>query len=236
MAFAIHWYESAMNIHVYPIPIPPSSPSPFHPSGSSQCTSPEQLSHASNLGWWSVSPLIVYVFQCYFLRTSHPRLLPQSPKVCSVQRWQVLFESTLLRLPSAPWAHYPKWGLSFMHLPDLSHSGSWVLFKGTDNYWLCSLCPPQVKAIQMTWWWARYCPRCAMQLMHLMHLSSNSHSALLDAPEGNVFGVPMSPAGSWAQTVTFPAYVNTPWTLEVKVRKLSSLLGACWEISSLGPR
>ena len=30
--------------------IPP--PSPSHPSGSSQCTSPEHLSHASNLGWW----------------------------------------------------------------------------------------------------------------------------------------------------------------------------------------
>ena len=26
-------------------------PSPFYPSGSSQCTSPEHLSHASNLGW-----------------------------------------------------------------------------------------------------------------------------------------------------------------------------------------
>ena len=63
-------------------PLPPSSPP--NPSGSSQCTSPEHLSHASNLGWWSVSPLIVYLLQCYSLRTSHPRLLPQSPKVCSV--------------------------------------------------------------------------------------------------------------------------------------------------------
>ena len=57
------------------------SPSPSHPSGSSQCTCPEHLSHASNLGWWSVSPLIAYLFQCYSLRTSNPRLLPQSPKV-----------------------------------------------------------------------------------------------------------------------------------------------------------
>ena len=30
-------------------PLPP--PSPSHPSGSSQCTSPEHLSHASSLGW-----------------------------------------------------------------------------------------------------------------------------------------------------------------------------------------
>ena len=63
-------------------PLPP--PSLSHSSRSSQCTSPEHLSHASNLGWRSVSPLIVYLFQYYSLRTSHPRLLPQSPKVCSV--------------------------------------------------------------------------------------------------------------------------------------------------------
>ena len=59
-------------------PLPP--PSPSHPSGSSQCT----LSHASSLDWPSVSHLIIYMFQCYSLRSSHPRLLPQSPKVCSV--------------------------------------------------------------------------------------------------------------------------------------------------------
>ena len=56
--------------------LPP--PSPSHPSGSSQGTSPEHFSHASNLGWWSVSPLVVYLFQCYSLRTSHPLLLPES--------------------------------------------------------------------------------------------------------------------------------------------------------------
>ena len=84
MVLVIHWHESAMDTHVFPIPIPPTPPSPPDPSGSSQCTSPEHLSHASNLGWWSVSPLIVYLFQCCSLRTSHPRLLPQSLKVRSV--------------------------------------------------------------------------------------------------------------------------------------------------------
>ena len=43
-------------------------PSPSPPTGSSQCTSPEYLSHASNLDWWSVSLLIIYVFWCCSLR------------------------------------------------------------------------------------------------------------------------------------------------------------------------
>ena len=63
-------------------PLP--SPSPSHPSVSSQCTSPEHLSHASNLGWRSVSHLIIYMFQCYSLRSSHPCLLPQSPNVSPI--------------------------------------------------------------------------------------------------------------------------------------------------------
>ena len=61
-----------------PIWTPFPSPSPSHPSGSSQCTSPEHLSHTLNLDWRSVSHMIIYLFQCYLLRSSHPRLLPGS--------------------------------------------------------------------------------------------------------------------------------------------------------------
>ena len=66
-----------------PHPDPPSH-LPSHPSGSSQCTSPEHLSHASNLGWRSVSHLIIYMFHCYSLRSSHPHHLPWSPKDFSI--------------------------------------------------------------------------------------------------------------------------------------------------------
>ena len=84
VVFAIHWPESAMGTCVYhcktpshllPHPIPLRCPSALALSA--------QL-HASNLDWSSVSHMVIYMFQCYSLKSSHPRLLPQSPKVCSL--------------------------------------------------------------------------------------------------------------------------------------------------------
>ena len=51
-----------------------------HPSAPALST----LSHALNLDWRSVSHMIIYMFQCYSLKSPHPRLVPQSPKVCSL--------------------------------------------------------------------------------------------------------------------------------------------------------
>ena len=65
-------------------PLPPPSPSHPIPLGHPSTPALSTLSHASNLDWWSVSHLIIYVFQCCSLRSSHPRLLPQSPKDCSI--------------------------------------------------------------------------------------------------------------------------------------------------------
>ena len=63
-------------------PVPP--PSPSHPSGSSQCTALSTLSYASNMDWWSILHMIIYMIQCYSLKSSHRCLLPQSLKVCSL--------------------------------------------------------------------------------------------------------------------------------------------------------
>ena len=65
----------------------PESPShlPPHPIPLGYPSAPalSALFHASNLDWSSISRMIIYMFQCYSLKSSHP-LLPQSPKVCSL--------------------------------------------------------------------------------------------------------------------------------------------------------
>ena len=40
------------------------------------------LSHASNLDWSSISHMVIYMFQYCSLKSSPPRLLPQSPEDC----------------------------------------------------------------------------------------------------------------------------------------------------------
>ena len=68
----------------------PHPESPFHlppqpiPLGHPSAPALSTLSHVSNLDWWSISHMVTYMFQCYSLKSSHPRLLPQSPKVCSL--------------------------------------------------------------------------------------------------------------------------------------------------------
>ena len=55
--------------HLPPRPIPQD-----HPSAPALST----LSHASNLDWRSVSHMIIYMLQCYSLKSSQPCLLPES--------------------------------------------------------------------------------------------------------------------------------------------------------------
>ena len=74
--------------HEYTCVLHPELPSHFPPPPISQChpSAPalSTLSYASNLNWWSISHMIICMFQCYSLKLSHPRHLPQSSKICSL--------------------------------------------------------------------------------------------------------------------------------------------------------
>ena len=60
--------------------LPPHIISLGHPSS----PAPSILYPVSNLDWWFVSYMIVYMFQCHSPKSSHLLPLLQSPKVCSI--------------------------------------------------------------------------------------------------------------------------------------------------------
>ena len=61
--------------HLPPHPIPLGCPS---------APALSTLFHASNLDWSSTSYVVIYMIRCYSVKSSHPLLVPQSPKVCSL--------------------------------------------------------------------------------------------------------------------------------------------------------
>ena len=81
VGFAIHWHESAMVYMCSPswTPLPP--PSPSHPSGSSQCTSPE---HPVSC----IEPGLAVRFTYYNLHVSMPfsHIIPPSPSPTESKR------------------------------------------------------------------------------------------------------------------------------------------------------
>ena len=76
-----HVSPAITGAHVSPRHHKPPSQIPPHPIPP-DC--PSALFHASNLDWSSISHFLIYMFQCYSLKASHPHLLPQSPKLCSL--------------------------------------------------------------------------------------------------------------------------------------------------------
>ena len=62
----------------------PSSLLPPHtlPLGCPSAPAPSIQYRASNLDWWLVSYMILYMFQCHSPKSSHPLSLSQSPKDC----------------------------------------------------------------------------------------------------------------------------------------------------------
>ena len=87
VVFTIHWHESAMGVHESPIL---NLPLHLTPLGCPSALALSALFQASNLDWSSISHMIIYVFQYYSSKSSHPHLLLQSPKVCSLHLYLLL--------------------------------------------------------------------------------------------------------------------------------------------------
>ena len=66
----------------------PSSLLPLHtiPLSRPSAPAPSIQYCASNLDWWLVSYMILYIFQGHSPKSSHPLPLPQSPKDCFIHQ------------------------------------------------------------------------------------------------------------------------------------------------------
>ena len=84
IGFAIHQHASATGVHVFPILNPPPTSSPYHPSGSSQCTSLKLPVSCIKPGL-AIHFLydIIHVLMPFSQIIPHIPL-PQSPKDCSI--------------------------------------------------------------------------------------------------------------------------------------------------------
>ena len=81
IGFAIYQHESATGIHMFPILNPLLLPSPYHPSGSSQCTSPK---HPVSY----IEPGLVIHFIYGIIHVSIPfaQIIPPSPSPTESKR------------------------------------------------------------------------------------------------------------------------------------------------------
>ena len=75
-------HESVMGIHVFPHSEPHFHPHPTPiPLGFPRALALGALPHESNLHWSSMLHMVIYMFQCYSLKSSHPLLVLQSPSL-----------------------------------------------------------------------------------------------------------------------------------------------------------
>ena len=91
IGFAIHQHESATGAHVIPILNPPPTSLPYHPSGSSQCTSPK---HPVSC----IEPRLAIHFLFDIIHVSMPfsQIIPPSPSPTESKRLFDTFVSLLL--------------------------------------------------------------------------------------------------------------------------------------------
>ena len=92
IGFAIHQHESITGVHVFPILNNPPSPSLYHPSGSSQCTSPEHSVSCIEAG-------LVTRFTYDIIHVSMPfsHIIPPSPSPTESKRLFYASVSLLLK-------------------------------------------------------------------------------------------------------------------------------------------
>ena len=79
IGFAIYQHESATGIHVVPILNPP--PSPYHPSGSSQCTSPKHPVSCIEPG-----PVTHFIYDIIYVSMPFSQIIPPYPSPTESKR------------------------------------------------------------------------------------------------------------------------------------------------------
>ena len=89
VGFAIYQNDTTTSIHVFPILNPP--PSPYHPSGSSQCTSPKHPVSCIEPGWATC-----FIYDIRHVSMPFSQIVPPSPSPTESKR--LLYTSVSLLL------------------------------------------------------------------------------------------------------------------------------------------
>ena len=101
IGFAIHQHESATGIHVFPswTLLPP--PSPYHPSGSSQCTSPKHPVPCIEPGL-----AIRFIYDIICVSVPFSQIIPPSPSPSPTESKRLFYTSVSLLLSHIQGYHY----------------------------------------------------------------------------------------------------------------------------------
>ena len=124
IGFAIHQHESATGVHVFPILNPPPTSLPYHPSGSSQCTSPEHPVSCIKPGL-----TIRFLYDIIYVSMPFSQIISPSPSPTESKR--LFYTSVSLLVSRIQGCHYH---LSKFHIYAL------VYCIGVFFFWLTSLC------------------------------------------------------------------------------------------------
>ena len=106
IGFAIHQHESTTGIHMFPIlnPFPP--PSPYHPSGSSQCTSPKHP-----VSCIEPRQAIHFIYDIIHVSMSFSQIIPPSPSPTESKRLFYTSVSLLLSRKQGYCYHLSKFNI-----------------------------------------------------------------------------------------------------------------------------